>query len=217
MAGLAVAGLLERVRGARLLLHEILRRRDQRRGLRLPARLVALGGLLGDHPLVRHQQLLGVLVRALAGRHLLQQRIVALVQRHRFLHRLGRVLRRRGAHDQDCDRQHGGYGHAIDHATVLLGVPGLQVIYTRAGGSAVYFDLSAFQSRDRSPASDLPVIVSPLILPLYFTTTFSPLRSRVNSNFTSPSLKLASTIAVSLPSRPVSEPVSLSPPSFSLR
>src|SRR5262245_34916093 len=216
VAGLAVAGLLERVRRAGLLVHEVLRRRDQRGGLRLPAGLVALGGLLRRQELVGRQQLLVIVVRALARRDLLEQRIVALVQGHDFLHRLGSVLGRRRADGQDCEREHGRDGHAIDHAAVLLWVHQPQVIYTRARGSSVYFARSAFQSRDRSPTSVLPVIVSPLILPLYFTTTFSPLRSRVTWNFTSPSLKLASSIAISLPSRPVSVPVSLSPSSFSL-
>lgn len=56
---------------------------------------------------------------------------------------------------------------------------------SRGGG---YFTRSAFQSRERSPVSALPVMASPLSLPLYFVVNFWPFRSRVTENFTSPSL-----------------------------
>ena len=50
----------------------------------------------------------------------------------------------------------------------------------------------------RSVPSLLPVIVSPLSLPLYFVVRFTPLNSRVTAKATVPSLKDASSIGVTV-------------------
>src|SRR4029078_1491255 len=70
VAGLALAGRLQLFQGARLLLSKILGRRRERAVLRGPALLVALGRLRLRQGLVQVRQLLGVVVRPLARRHL---------------------------------------------------------------------------------------------------------------------------------------------------
>jgi hypothetical protein len=62
----------------------------------------------------------------------------------------------------------------------------------------------------------LPLIVSPSSLPLYFVVRFCPFRSRVTEKVTVPSLKEASSMAVSVLFRPLIVPLSLSPSSLSL-
>src|SRR5262249_54919624 len=64
--------------------------------------------------------------------------------------------------------------------------------------------------------SIFPLRVSPLTLPVYLVVVFCPLRSRVTLKETSPSLYLASSIAVSWLFRPTMAPVNLSPSSFNL-
>src|SRR5205814_602930 len=80
VAALAVGRLLHLVRGARLLLDEVLRRRHERGRLGLPAGLVALRRLLGRQELVRREDLLVILFAALAVVDLRNQGILALVQ-----------------------------------------------------------------------------------------------------------------------------------------
>src|SRR4051812_31841727 len=79
----------------------------------------------------------------------------------------------------------------------------------------------ASQSRDRdSPFrsnSDFPLIVSPLILPLYLVTNLFPLFSRVTVKEMVSPLIFASSISVSVLFRPEILPVSLSPSCFSFR
>src|SRR5439155_6773821 len=89
-----------------------------------------------------------------------------------------------------------------------------------------FFSVSRFASQSRGvwpsrPVSILPLIESPLILPLYLAVILFPWTSRVTSKEISSPLSLPSEIATSLlwPPRPGADrvPVTFSPSSFNFR